>query len=355
MQPTTPLPESLFEQIIPKLITVLRHTQRSDSTVTPQAKQALLQANSTWSDTCCIHKDSSAELSEVIGSIFSWYRKLALAMVLLAIKWFRRGWTLQELLAPFFARDWSLYKDGALNHKEDSVDNARSRFQWVSGRFTTRPEDIAYSLLGIFGLHMPVLYGESAEIALGRLLAEVGQSSTFHSCFPATLTLYQTLPPSLSQLFSVDPRSWSYTRYIWNLFVPTPPHSARKIHWALSNLPCTQFIDPRLVLPCIVHRTQSITLIRVDTTTETHVHQIQAVGLEPIEITLSERFRILSRIGIRAPYVLIRPWHSNLLDPALFSALLLMALPHNEYRRVSSFCSIVARPTDSAGVLRIER
>ncbi|KAL4068969.1 hypothetical protein J3A83DRAFT_4373229 [Scleroderma citrinum] len=88
-------------------------------------------------------------------------------------KWFRRGWTLQELLAPFFARDWSLYKDGALNHKEDSVDNARSRFQWVSGRFTTRPEDIAYSLLGIFGLHMPVLYGESAEIALGRLLAEV--------------------------------------------------------------------------------------------------------------------------------------------------------------------------------------
>ncbi|KAL4068968.1 hypothetical protein J3A83DRAFT_4247329 [Scleroderma citrinum] len=62
MQPTTPLPESLFEQIIPKLITVLRHTQRSDSTVTPQAKQALLQATNDYKNTLLQAKEYSAHL-----------------------------------------------------------------------------------------------------------------------------------------------------------------------------------------------------------------------------------------------------------------------------------------------------
>jgi len=106
----------------------------------------------------------------------------------------------------------------------------------------------------------------------------------------------------------------------------------------------------------------------VDTSTATHVHQIQAVGLAPIDIALSERVK---NMGKRVPYILIRPWHPNLLHPAVdtddasthqwltrleqpFSALLLKELPHNEYRRVSSFCHIIARPTDSAGVLKGE-
>ncbi|KAL4065235.1 hypothetical protein J3A83DRAFT_4040545, partial [Scleroderma citrinum] len=168
-----------------------------------------------WSDTCCIDKDSSAELQEAIGSMFLWYRQLALTMVYLAdvpdsgtltsSEWFKRGWTLQELLAPhtilFFTRDWSLYKDcTSLNHKESDiilseleqatgitlryltdfhpgVDDARSRLQWASKRCTTRPEDIAYSLFGIFNVYMTVRYGESVEIALGRLLKEVISSS----------------------------------------------------------------------------------------------------------------------------------------------------------------------------------
>ncbi|KAL4071849.1 hypothetical protein J3A83DRAFT_4515510 [Scleroderma citrinum] len=322
--------------------------------------------------------------------------------------WFKRGWTLQELLAPhtvlFFTREWSLYKDDTSNHKENgiitselelatgiasqhfshfrpAVDDARSRLRWASTRCTTRPEDTAYSLLGIFNLHMPVLYGESEENALGRLLAEVisksgdtsildwvGQSSSFNSCFPATLTPYQTLPPS--QPLSADPKPLSLTQYIWNFFVPSSPFLlARRMHQALSSLPRTQFISPRLVLPCIVYRIQAITLIRVDTGTATRVHQIQAVGLEPIEIALSGSLITTSRTGV--PYVLIRPWHSDLLDPAVeiddtsarewltrleqpFRALLLMALTYNEYRRVASFCSITACPTDPAGVLQGE-
>ncbi|KAI6155427.1 hypothetical protein BKA82DRAFT_4326650 [Pisolithus tinctorius] len=157
-----------------------------------------------WSDTCCIDKNSSAELQEAIGSMFGWYRRSALTIVYLAdvpetgsfatSQWFGRGWTLQELLAshtiPFHTRTWSLYKISNLPIIKQMVlatgiafrfltdftpgmDDARSRLQWVSSRRTTRPEDIAYSLFGIFNLYLPVLYGESAEFALGRLLDEV--------------------------------------------------------------------------------------------------------------------------------------------------------------------------------------
>ena len=353
-----------------------------------------------WSDTCCIDKDSSAELQEAIGSMFSWYRQSALTIVYLvdvsstgsltSSGWFKRGWTLQELLAPqtmlFFTRDWAIYKGIASNHKANStiigeleqatgiasrhlihfcpgVEDARSRLQWASKRCTTRPEDIAHSLFGIFSLHIPILYGESAETALGRLLAEVikksgdlsildwiGKSSTFHSCFPATISAYQTLTelklpstPSIRKLFA--------HRY------------ARKMYQALSNLPLMQFINFRLNLPCIVYRIKTITLTaRADVTTAAaHIYQIQAEGLVPIEIALSEKLNNISGKGV--PYVLIRPWHSNLLNPSVltdgdvaqqwlmrmerpFSALLLTELtPQNKYRRVASSCKITAFPT----------
>jgi len=367
-----------------------------------------------WSDTCCIDKESSAELQEAIGSMFSWYRHSALTIVYLAdvsstdsltgSGWFKRGWTLQELLAPqtmlFFTRNWDIYKGVASNHKSNSiiigeleqatgiasrylthfypgVEDARLRLQWASQRCTSRPEDIAYSLCGIFSLHIPVLYGESAENALARLLAEVikksgdasildwmGQSSTFHSYFPATITAYQTLAPP--QPLPTELKL--PTLGIRKLLVP---RYARKMHQALSNLPPMQFINFRLSLPCIVYRVKTITVTtRVGTTTAAHyVHQIQAEGLVPMEVALSEVLKNISRKGV--PYVLIRPWHSNLVDPSVsadddaaqqwlmrmgrpFSALLLAELPQNKYRRVGSSCKLTACPTNSAGVLKGE-
>jgi len=67
-----------------------------------------------WIDTCCIDKSSSAELSEAINSMFRWYRHAAVCFAFLAdfpngstvakslasCRWFTRGWTLQELIAP---------------------------------------------------------------------------------------------------------------------------------------------------------------------------------------------------------------------------------------------------------------
>ncbi|KAL4077773.1 hypothetical protein J3A83DRAFT_1661527 [Scleroderma citrinum] len=339
-----------------------------------------------WADMCCIDKQSSVEVEKTIESMFSWYRQSALTIVYLSdvsdatplssSQWFRRGWTLQELLAPnnimFFRHDWSPYADSPSNHKNNStiireleqatgitshhlvnfhpgVEDARSTLWWASTRRTTRPQDVAYSLLAIFDLHMPIMYGESEMDAIGRLLAAVisksgdtsildwiGQPSAFHSCFPATLHPYEALPSSQSSWAETSP---SYTR---NSFTPTSLHLVREMHQALSDLPRTQFTYfNSLVLPCIVHRIQAITVTRVDTNTSTHVHHIQAVGLQPIKIALSERLEDTQMEKV--PYVLIRAWDSNLLDPAVetdnasahrwltrmnqpFRALLLMAL-----------------------------
>ena len=361
-----------------------------------------------WSDTCCIDKESSAEVQEAIGSMFSWYRKSVLTMVHLAdipdtrpltcSEWFKRGWTLQELLAPrallFFTKNWSPYRGIRSNHKEDTtildmleqatrimprhissfdpgVDDARVRLQWASTRSTTRPEDIAYSLFGVFGVHLPVLYGETAEYALGRLLADVisrsgdikildwtGKSSKFHSCFPDSILPYQTP----IQLPSLDRKASPKIEYI---------EQARNMQQKLSNLPLPQFSNIRLSLPCIVHH---VKIVRTGTDTASpHVYRIRTTGLESIEVTLSQPLEDISTNS----YVLIRPWRPNLLDSSVvddasvmdddtptskwlammerpFSALLLKQLHQNEYMRVATSVHILARPTGSDGALRGE-
>ncbi|KAH6881269.1 heterokaryon incompatibility protein-domain-containing protein, partial [Alternaria rosae] len=164
-----------------------------------------------WVDTCCIDKSSSAELSEAINSMFAWYQKAVycyayLPDVLAAnmdqdfpkSRWFTRGWTLQEMLAPttvfFYDQQWVElgYRDehaeqiskitgideGALCIKRAYGDNkfgsycVATRMSWASTRQTTRAEDMAYCLLGIFNINMPLLYGEG-DRAFRRLQEEI--------------------------------------------------------------------------------------------------------------------------------------------------------------------------------------
>lgn len=148
-----------------------------------------------WIDTCCIDKKSSAELSEAINSMYEFRESV----------WFKRGWTLQELLAPssveFYDRDWELL--GPLSGLYDEVSNATGiktkhledsrhairhasvaqKMSWASNRDTTKKEDMAYCLLGLFQVNMPVVYGEGGPKAFIRLQQEISKQSDDESLF----------------------------------------------------------------------------------------------------------------------------------------------------------------------------
>ncbi|KAI5997295.1 hypothetical protein F5J12DRAFT_852185 [Pisolithus orientalis] len=337
--------------------------------------------------------------------MFSWYRRSSLTLVhlfdisdagsLVDSVWFKRGWTLQELLASqtilFYTRGWSLYMNCDVgDHKADpavlgelqkatgiaekhlrdfspGTDDARSRLHWASGRSTTRVEDVAYSLLGIFDIHLPILYGESAEYALGRLLAEiisrsgdvsvldwVGKASSFNSCFPANLVPYQTVPHI--QLIPSDPARRD------NLDL----EKAHKLYSSLARLPRAGVVNRRLTLPSAVHQVTAVKLRSPSISPSCYPYEIHASHLLPLEVTLS----VTLDEGVDR-YILVRPWHLQELptqtgsdDDAVwelleqlkqpFNALLLKRLLHNEYRRIAGDCAITACVQDLAGVLDSE-
>ncbi|KAL9038598.1 MAG: hypothetical protein Q9180_003038, partial [Flavoplaca navasiana] len=184
--------------------------------------------NAIWVDTCCINKSSSAELSEAINSMYAWYHRSSVCYVYLSefslsvddhgpsgirnsafrdefkkCRWFSRGWTLQELLAPFnvefYDKDWHFIGDKAELASEisaatgidqkyitnwDAVNEASvaARLSWASRRQTTRLEDQAYCLLGLFHVNMPLLYGEGHQAFL-RLQQEIASNTDDESLF----------------------------------------------------------------------------------------------------------------------------------------------------------------------------
>jgi hypothetical protein len=165
-----------------------------------------------WADTCCIDKTSSAELEESIRSMYNWYANSRVCIVHLRDTinigdmgedpWFTRGWTLQELIAPctikFLNKNWGKIITGN-NDKENSpflnhitnitginYSSLRHFFPksanrdlepliWASRRRTTRVEDMAYCLIGIFRLSLPIAYGEGKR-AFFRLQMELLQT-----------------------------------------------------------------------------------------------------------------------------------------------------------------------------------
>ncbi|OTB17618.1 hypothetical protein K445DRAFT_382848 [Daldinia sp. EC12] len=172
-----------------------------------------------WVDTCCIDKTSSQELSEAINSMFTWYQNSSVCYVYLhdyhqnsfdptslrSCEWFYRGWTLQELIAPrkveFYNSNWQHFGTKSnsnmcaeisaitgidleflLGADLESASIAK-KMSWASTRKTGRLEDMAYSLLGIFAISMPLLYGEGSE-AFRRLQQEIMKTyPTDHSLY----------------------------------------------------------------------------------------------------------------------------------------------------------------------------
>jgi hypothetical protein len=175
-----------------------------------------------WVDTCCIDKSNNTELAEAINSMFRWYQKAARCYVYLSdvstrkrkasdtstectwesafrdSEWFTRGWTLQELLAPrsveFFSLNGKRLGDkgtlkrhiqeitgiaiSALEGASLSQFSVEERLSWADNRQTIRGEDKAYSLLGIFGIHLSLIYGEGSESAFKRLKKKIQKSLT---------------------------------------------------------------------------------------------------------------------------------------------------------------------------------
>ncbi|KAI6042323.1 heterokaryon incompatibility protein-domain-containing protein [Pisolithus marmoratus] len=190
-----------------------------------------------WSDTCCIDKRSSAELSEAINSMYRWYRNAHVCYAYLHDvdesdfptrpankfsksngwpEWFARGWTLQELVAPkqleFFNKDWVCIgnKRRLAPILEDitriPIEVLRDGLGGAKNLGTTRVEDRAYSLLGLFDVSMPMLYGEGNK-AFHRLQLEIIRTSSDHSIFAWNP---RTLPSSWSDhhRFGIDAPSY---------------------------------------------------------------------------------------------------------------------------------------------------
>jgi hypothetical protein len=219
-----------------------------------------------WVDTCCINKSNSSELSEAMNSMFRWYQNAKRCYVYLVdvssdsrnemshsiegwelamrrSRWFTRGWTLQELIAPSYVEFFSKGMD-RLGDKKSlekmlheitgipiEVLRTRSlidfgieqRFSWAAKRQTTYEEDMAYCLLGIFDIHMPLLYGEGKETAMKRL-RRMAESAT---AGPTGVPLQQKLS-GLRQWLSAPNPATQPQRVLRN-------RSQGTCHWILDS------------------------------------------------------------------------------------------------------------------------
>lgn len=184
-----------------------------------------------WIDSCCIDKTSSSELAESINSMFRWYEESEVCYVYLSdfvsglsrscaedpvsfnpeqlaifgsCRWFSRGWTLQELLAPkhviFYDSQWKFF--GQMNELASTIANitrippralshetalynytVAQKMSWAACRSTTREEDMAYCLLGLFSI---LVYGEGGRRAFIRLQEAIMKETNDLSLFAWT-------------------------------------------------------------------------------------------------------------------------------------------------------------------------
>jgi heterokaryon incompatibility protein (HET) len=193
-----------------------------------------------WVDTCCIDQTNHVELTESINSMFRWYQRAAKCYVYLSdvlvdtqdekshlgwesafynSRWFTRGWTLQELLAPkiveFFSHGGIQLGDKrslerqiaeitkiplkALRGDKLSDFSIKERFLWVKERQTTKEEDMVYCLLGIFGIFLPLIYGEGQSSAMRRLRKEIRESGNID---PSLISVIEDQLPAIDVIGS---------------------------------------------------------------------------------------------------------------------------------------------------------
>ncbi|KAI0541024.1 hypothetical protein GGR58DRAFT_511288 [Xylaria digitata] len=245
--------------------------------------------NWIWIDTCCIDKSSSVELSEAINSMFEWYREADVCYIFLEdvpspksgknveeafrkARWLTRGWTLQEFLAPnnikLFNSSWEkilpihfpfirnyapelppyfhelrvnpipgfekslLRYFTGIDHGNWSLADVPTILSWAANRRTSRREDMAYCLLGLLNVKMPLLYGEGSD-AFPRLLEEVIKKSNSHGVLAAWYGVPCPFLSSIGRLLPESPRAYGgFTKEFKGTPVPGKPKS---LHFPLTN------------------------------------------------------------------------------------------------------------------------
>lgn len=340
-----------------------------------------------WCDTCCINKDSSAELEEAITSMFRWYRDSALTIVyfsdvsgfshedLIKSKWFKRGWTLQELLAPrvmrFYDRTWTPCVRGPeYNHKlvpewldalqratgippsilqefTQGPENPREKLRWASPRVTTRVEDLAYCLFGIFDVTLQPQYGEG-EKAFGRLLVElikvtqdtglldwVGKRSERCSILPVSPSGFRdvALPNNNTPASGGSSPASSQTHTDadeGSLIHRLSPGSKAK----LTTPPLLSTGDGVFEVLCFVHNVKDSSRIALGSTSmqrsgspDTVVHySIQAENLFKLVVAVSLKDALEDVPRLRQPFVLARVWDPSMNEQSADSRVIVKAV-----------------------------
>ena len=371
-----------------------------------------------WSDTCCVNQLDKGVQQESLVAMFRWYRGSTLTIVhLLGVLsefqgpgdlwrsiWNTRAWTYQEYIAAkvvqFYTEDWKPYLSLSIfNHKESAtilaemeratnratqelatlcpgLDRAREKLFLASKRQSTREEDIAYSLLGIFNASIPVIYGEGNR-AVGRLLEYVlagfgdvtllawtGRAGDYNSCLPPDLTVYdQLVPPHIPQPIEVA----EMDGIIMALRSSLPdPSFAVALHDHLHRLPLPSFSASRLGLPGIVFPVTQLDTVGSDS----DVYRATTSGLGEVEIKTKDDLSGMMDL------LFVHPWISPILDQEFprsaatldqttralrlvarlrqpFGALLLEPVSRTRYRRVAADCLIMAQVREETSLTEL--
>ena len=309
-----------------------------------------------WSDTCCINKADHFALQEALAAMFKWYAGSAVTIVflrgvhspsqpgdLMRSIWNTRAWPLQEYHASkvvrFYTEDWKLYLNLDIpNHKnspeiisemekatgvsaqflvdfQPGSSDIREKLSLASRRKTTLVEDAAYSLLGIFSVFLPIVYGEGDQ-ALGRLLARLlttsgdtsilawtGKSGTFNSCLPASISVFSELPTS-----HIPPAiSTAEIEIITSRMRTSSSNltSAVKLYDRLHELFVPSFSDRRMKLPCLTFKLGPVSATR---SPSGYIFRAKTEALGIVEIRTTEDLTRLDSL------TLVHPWIDFLLD-----------------------------------------
>ncbi|KAF2228514.1 HET-domain-containing protein [Viridothelium virens] len=248
-----------------------------------------------WIDACCIDRANLTELAEAIASMFRWYHNATKCYVYLSdvpigdynsrcyqetwdrafrhSRWFRRGWTLQELIAPqsvqFFSSESTLLGDKELLERQIheitqiplqalrgaplSHFSAEERMNWTIGRKTTRKEDRAYCLQGIFGVFIPLIYGEG-ENAFSRLRGEINRSLEDGNAEPNSKRrrIESNIPDDYTSSQSAKNELLDALRFdqIDDRFMNIKPGQTKTCRWLLQTKEYQDWLDTDKILEC---------------------------------------------------------------------------------------------------------